>query len=100
MEDVISGEVELSSLKEEELPEDLREMKPAKRAAYIEEQAGKRGSLQKKIRLLSEKRQDYIRDEVKKSVQGGEETLDNQIYRAIKSQGGAKKISYRKGPVY
>jgi hypothetical protein len=100
VEDVISGEVDLSSLKEEELPEDLREMKPGKRAAYIEEQAGKRGSLQKEIRLLSEKRQDYIREEVKKSAKGGEQTLDNQIYRAIRSQGAAKKISYRKGPMY
>lgn len=100
VEDVVSGEVDLSSLKKEELPEDLREMKPGERAAYIEEQAGKRGSLRKEIRLLSEKRQDYIRDEVKKSAKSGEESLDHQIYRAIKSQGADKKISYRKGPVY
>jgi len=56
--------------------------------------------LQKEIRLLSEKRQDHIRGEVKKSAQGGKNTLDNQIYQAIRKQGAAKNISYKKGPVY
>jgi len=100
VDDVVSGEVELSSIKNEELPEDLRGMKPAERTAYIEEQSKKRDSLRKEIRLLSEKRQNHIREEVKKSAQGGKETLDNQIYQAIRNQGAAKNISYKKGPVY
>jgi uncharacterized protein YegL len=100
VDDVVSGEVDLSSIKNEELPEDLRGMKSAERTAYIEEQSKKRDSLQKEIRLLSEKRQNHIRDEVKKSAQGGKETLDYQIYQAIRDQGAAKKISYKKGPVY
>lgn len=100
VDDVVSGEVDLSSIKEEELPENLREMNPAKRTAYIEEQSRKRESLQKEIQLLSEKRQDHIREEIKKSARGGKETLDNQIYQAIRKQGAAKSISYREGPVY
>lgn len=79
VDDIVSGEVELSSIEEEELPEDLREMKPAERTAYIEEQAIKRESLQEELRLLSEKRQDHIREEMEKSAQVGKETLDHQI---------------------
>ena len=100
VDDVVSGEVELSSIKEEDLPADLLKMKPTERTAYIEEQSRKRDSLQKEIRLFSEKRQNHIRDEVKKFAQGGKETLDHQIYQAIRKQGAAKNISYKKGPVY
>lgn len=98
--DVVSGEVELSALKPEELPENIRKMEPSERVAYIEEKSKQRDSLQKEIQLISEKRQEHIRKEVENSTGGGKNSLDYQIYQTIRKQGEAREISYKKGPVY
>ncbi len=99
--DVAVGRVVLTEVKEEMLPEELRKMPAAERAAFIDGQARKRGAIQAQIRELAENRQRYIRDEVVgKAGSKAAQSLDHQLYAALRTQAGEKGIVYKDGPVY
>lgn len=85
--------VELEEIKEEELPEKLRNMSPEERKTYIEEQKKERAKIQKRIQELNEQRKKYIAKEMKKLQQHGN-TLGSAIIRAIRDQAGKKNFTF------
>ncbi len=90
-----SGELKLESLKKDDLPEELQKMSKEELKAHIEKQQQKRAELQGRLKTLSEKREAYIRDEMKKLADSGKgDAFDEQVARTIRSQAAKKGISY------
>jgi hypothetical protein len=97
--DVSEGRVDLDALKEDELPAALKPLPKSERAKVILEHNEKRREVQGKIQALSERRQAYIAEEVRKT-KAAPKSLDHKLYSAIKEQAAKKSIIYYKGPAY
>ena len=91
--DVSSGRVDLSSIDRDELPEPLQVMAPEEQAALISETAERRNELQRQISELSSERSAYLDKKVKEAG-GARDSLDDQIYRAVREQAGRLGMSY------
>jgi hypothetical protein len=60
------GKVKLENLKEEELPDSLRTLKPAERQAHVEKVAAERQKIQTKITKLNDARKVYLAEQEKR----------------------------------
>ena len=77
----------LKKVKEQELPEVLQKLAPAKRKAYLEEMVAKRKQLQKEIGSLATEREAYLTKERKRQAEvAGETTLGDAVVTAIQKQ--------------
>ena len=68
-------------------------MAPAEALIVIEAQAEKRAQLKQEIEALSESRHRYIEERVDANG-GAEDSLDEQIYRAVKNQAASVGLTY------
>jgi Skp family chaperone for outer membrane proteins len=100
IDDIAKGKVKLSQLKENELDKKLQALPAGKREAYIADMAKQRDELQQKIQQLGKDRQKYIQKQIREKNVKENDSLDQQIYQCIKTQGGKKDIKYVDGPVY
>lgn len=96
---VASGTVELDALEPDALPEALKPMAPEEQRAYIEQLAGEREELTRQIRELSADRDSYIAKKVEEAG-GMKDSLDRQLYEAVKEQAGKAGLEYESGPAY
>jgi hypothetical protein len=85
------GKVKLEDLKESELPEELKKLKPKEREEYLDKIAKKRSALTKEALELDKKRNAYIR---KKISEKGKDSFDNQVLEALRKQAKKFKINY------
>lgn len=85
--------VKLESVREEELPEELKKLAPAARQTYIDEKAAERAKLQAEINRLNEDRKKYVAEKAKEK--GAEDTLDNVIGKAVREQAAKKAIQFK-----
>lgn len=76
----------LADLDEAELPEAMRGMDEAERAAYLREQADRRAEVQAQIRALSKAREAYLAEERRKLAESGEDTLGSAMVKAVREQ--------------
>jgi hypothetical protein len=86
--DVTSGRQKLASVKDDELPDNLRALKPEQRAAELDKQMQQRNALNEKLAALVAKRDRYVAEQREKSPPKAssfdrvvEETLRAQIKR-------------------
>jgi Mg-chelatase subunit ChlD len=93
VDDVASGRVELSRIDRDKLPEPLRAMAPAAQQALITETAERRKALKRQIGELAEQRADYLKKKVEERG-GARDSLDNKIYRTVRTQAGKAGLSY------
>jgi Mg-chelatase subunit ChlD len=93
VDDVASGRVELSRIDRDKLPEPLRAMAPAAQQALITETAERRKELKRQIGELAEQRADYLKKKVEERG-GARDSLDNKIYRTVRTQAGKAGLSY------
>ncbi|UCE89997.1 MAG: VWA domain-containing protein [Pseudomonadota bacterium] len=93
VDDVASGRVDLSTVEEEHLPATVQAMAPAARKALIEDKAEQRAELQRQISGLTDKRADYLKKKVE-ATGGARDSLDHQLYGAIREQAGKKGLLY------
>jgi len=100
VDDVASGKVKLEALKEEELPEALKPLRPAERQAMVDARRKTRAKLQEEIGKLAQERQDFIAKKVAAEAGGGQDSLDAKIYSCIRTQAGMQGIEYKDGPAY
>ena len=78
---------DVTKLKDEELCEELRKLKPEERVAYVKNKASEREKLQKEINDLSSKRAKVIDEERKKLPKSaGETALDEALKTIIRDQ--------------
>ena len=93
VEDVAQGRVDLARLDSAQLPEPLRDLSTAEKRKVIAQTQGRREALKQEIAELAEKRQSYIEQELKKDVDVAQ-SLDYQIYGAVRAQAARKGLSY------
>lgn len=80
-------------LKDEDLPEEMRKLTLEERKAYVEKKQAERADLQKKIRELSKKRDDFVAAKLKEMGEDTEDTLDKVVIGTVRDQ--AHKKGYR-----
>ena len=96
---VASGAVELDELEQNALPEALKPMAPAEQRAYVAQLADDRADLKREIQQLSADRDGYLAKKVDEAG-GMKDSLDQQLYEAVKEQGGKAGFEYENGPTY
>ena len=90
LQNIENGSAKLDSLKEEDLPEDLRKLSPEGRKAEIEKRLAERREIRSQIVTLSKQRADYISAERKKS--GTKDSgFDAAVSSALKEQLNRKR---------
>jgi len=93
VEAVTSGRIELDEIEASELPASMQTMPAEEQLQMISEKAQRRDELQRQIEQLSASRNRYIEEKV--AAEGGaEDSLDEKIYRAVKSQAASVGLSY------
>ena len=95
VEKVVTGEIALESIASSELPKEMRTMQADEQAVYIKEKSVERKELQKKIRQLAEKRDSFLKEKVE-ATGVGKNSLDLQIFEAIREQSADKGLVYDK----
>jgi hypothetical protein len=83
-------QVTLGSLKDEDLPPEMKGMTQAQKEKYVKDLAAQRVELQKKINDANEKRRLFIADALKKSTPA--DTLDQAILTSVRDE--AKKKGF------
>jgi len=90
---ISSGYIDLSSIKNEDLPVSIQAMPVAEQELVIKQKAQERDVLEKEMKVLAEKRSDYLKKEVEEAG-GKKDSLDSKIYSSIWSQAKEKGIVY------
>jgi Mg-chelatase subunit ChlD len=88
--DSSSGAVDLASLKDEQLPPELRKLTPAERRAYVARQQSLRAELNAKLSDLSQKRADYIAKEQAR-LAGQGDSFDAKVAEIIAAEAARVK---------
>ena len=87
------GTVSLDELQEEALPEVLKPMAPAARAAYVESRQSERDALNQRIEALAEKRDAYLSKRAE-ALDDVEESLDYKLGTTVMRQAAEKGMAY------
>jgi hypothetical protein len=99
VENVSKGEVSLDAVPAAELPESFRELDRAEQERRIAELASQRDELKQRIETLTGFRGAFIDERV--AAEGGAgESLDRQIYEAVKDQAAPAGLSFESGPEF
>jgi hypothetical protein len=85
-------QIDITKLKQEELPENLRGKTPEELNKLIAEAATKRSAIQEEIKTLNNARETHIADELKKQAATGDKSLDQAMIEATRQQ--ASKVGY------
>ncbi len=85
-------QVDITKLKDEELPENLRGKTPEELSKAIAEATAKRAEIQEEIKTLNSQREAHIADELKKQAASGDKSLDQAMIEATRQQ--ASKVGY------
>jgi Mg-chelatase subunit ChlD len=97
--DVATGRVDLSAVPSAELPLPLVGLSLEEQSEVIEATAQRREQLQERIVELAGERDAFITGEVEE-LGGAADSLDRQIYEAVREQAAPKGLSYEGGPKY
>ena len=89
-----SGKVKLESLKESELPAELKKLKPAERKEYLAKLEKRRAELGKEAVDLDKKRADFIAKKLKEEKKDGKDSFDTQVLDTLRKQAKKHKIDY------
>jgi hypothetical protein len=81
------GKVDLSKLRDEDLPAEMRKMTPAQRKAHVEAKAAERAGLQRRITQLNQEREQHVRAELAKRGTAVASTLDAMLIKTVRAQG-------------
>ncbi len=93
---IADGTVELSKVKEEDLPENMRKMTAEEQTKYVETQRAERGRVQDRINGLNAERTQFVAAKRKEMAEkSGQKTLDQVLVEAIRSQASAKDFQFK-----
>ena len=82
---------DLAKIKEEDLSDELKKLKPEERLPFLKKKAAEREEIQKKIAELSAKRQKKVDEERAKAPKSdGEKALDEALKGTVREQAKAK----------
>jgi Mg-chelatase subunit ChlD len=92
--DIKSGKVKLDSLKDEELPKELRELPKEKRQAYLDELEKKRDKLRDEARDLAKKRDEFTKKKLDEEGKKAKEGFDQKVEDILRKQAKKAGIDY------
>lgn len=98
VDDVASGRVDLDSVPASALPAPVQALAPEARQEAIDALAAERKALGSELAELAQQRQAFIESEVDEAAVG--DSLDVQVYEAIRAQAAGKGMRYEDGPTY
>ena len=84
--DVNAGRNTLSSVKEEDLPDDMRRMSASERQAHVDRQATERTTLNGRMTDLVKKRDAYVTDQRKKAPARAADSFDRAVEKTLQTQ--------------
>jgi hypothetical protein len=87
IEDYEDGNVDLATIAESDLPDELKDLSPEERKAKVESLVAERSELNQKLETLVNKRAGYVDKERKRlEAETGEDAFDTQVREAIARQ--------------
>lgn len=87
---------DVKKLKDTELPEEMRKLKPEEREGYLKKKATEREEIQKKMTELGQKRALYLETERKKlPASPGEQAFDAALRTIVRDQAAGKGIKFK-----
>ena len=92
--DLKSGKVKLDSIKEEDLPEELKKLPKEKRQAYLDEIEKKRDKLREEARDLAKKRDEFAKKKLEEDGKKGKEGFDRKVEEMLQKQAKKFGIDY------
>ena len=81
--DILTDGKLLTTLKDEELPDNLKAMKPEERQAYVDKQLAQRKAINDEIAKVAKEREDYVKTEQAKA--GNADAFDVQVTKTIQN---------------
>jgi len=90
LDQINEGKIKLEDLKEAELPEEMKKMKPEERKDHLKKMEQERETLRKKILELDKKRSDFIAKQKDQNKSG----FDNQVLEILRKQAKKHNIDY------
>jgi hypothetical protein len=94
LDDIKEGKIKLDDVKEDQLPEELKKMKPEERKAHVEKLQKERDELKKKALELDKKRLDFINKKLTEDKGKAKDGFDNQILETLRKQAEKVNIKY------
>lgn len=94
LDDIKEGKKKLEDVKDEELPDEMKKMKPEERKAHLEKLQKERDELKKKALDLDKKRLEFINKKLAEDKDKGKDGFDNQILDTLRKQAEKKNIKY------
>lgn len=91
--DIESGAITLDKVREQELPSALRSLTPAERTAKVDAQRQQRAALKEALRSLADQRDSWLTEQAAE-METAEDSLDYQIFGAVKDQAASKGLVY------
>src|SRR5712691_5379114 len=86
LQNIENGSVKLDSVKDEDLPADLRKLSPEERKQVIEKRLAQRRNLRAEIVTLAKQRDEFIAAERRKQTGGKQSGFDAAVATALKEQ--------------
>lgn len=90
------AEFDINSVKEEALPEEMKKMNVEQRKAFIAEKAKEREAIQKQIRQLAARRDEFIKEEISKQGLDSNKSFDTAVRNSINQQAQKKGFVFEK----
>ena len=81
------------------LPASIAKLEPEQQRQVLAATAEKRKTLQSEIAKLARERDSYIKDKVE-AAGGAKDSLDQQIYDAVREQAAPVGLTYEGGPKF
>ena len=85
---------DLTKVKDEDLPDDLRRLKPEERKAAIDAKSKERDQIAKQIQELSAKRDAYIKEEVAKKGLDTNKAFDEAVRQSLTAQASKQGFTF------
>jgi uncharacterized protein YegL len=99
VDDVASGRVDVATVPAAQMPAPLVGLPREEQEAVLKQSAQKRQTLQQEIAKLAQERDAYIEDKVE-AAGGAKDSLDQQIYDAVREQAAPVGLQYEGGPKF
>ncbi len=90
--------IDLKKMEQDELPQEMRSLKPEEREAYVARKAAERETIQARIRQLSEERRHFVdkKEREMREADPNANTLDVIMLRTIREQLTARGLHFEK----
>lgn len=92
VESVSKGKIKIEDVKTKELPPEMQKMSLAEKKQFIADKQKARKEITQKIKNLSEERQAYIKEMIKKKKENSKDSFDYKVSNSLRKQAKSKGI--------